>query len=294
MTDITLLDGGMGQELIRRSGDTATPLWATQVMIDHPCMVSAVHRSYRDAGATVAMTNTYALHRDRLLGTAYEDRFAAFYSTALTEAEAACAGHGRIAGAIGPLRASYRPDIHPEPAEAVPLYAEVAQLLGPRVDLIICETIASIDHARSVLAGAMTAGKPVWLAMTVDDNDGTRLRSGERLSDVIPHTKGAAALLANCAAPEAISTAIDILADGDLPFGGYANGFQQITSDFLKDKPTVSSLSARHDLGPKEYANHAMGWVEQGATIVGGCCEVGPAHIAELAAALRAAGHEIV
>ncbi|WP_439570058.1 homocysteine S-methyltransferase family protein, partial [Roseovarius mucosus] len=38
----------------------------------------------------------------------------------------------------------------------------------------------------------------------------------------------------------------------------------------------------------------AMGWVDQGASIVGGCCEVGPAHIEELARRLRAAGHDIV
>jgi homocysteine S-methyltransferase len=37
-----------------------------------------------------------------------------------------------------------------------------------------------------------------------------------------------------------------------------------------------------------------MGWVDAGATIVGGCCEVGPAHIAELARRLTAAGHKIV
>jgi len=36
-----------------------------------------------------------------------------------------------------------------------------------------------------------------------------------------------------------------------------------------------------------------MGWVNQGATIVGGCCEVGPAHITEVARRLREAGHEI-
>ncbi|WP_394180029.1 homocysteine S-methyltransferase family protein [Yoonia maritima] len=294
MVEITLLDGGMGQELIKRAGDAATPLWATQVMIDHPGLVSGVHRSYRDAGATVALTNTYALHRDRLAGTPYEDRFEALFKTALTEAEAACAGHGRIAGAIGPLRASYRPDIHPDQSEAIPLYAEAAMLLAPRVDLIICETIASIDHACSALAGAKKAGKPVWLAMTVDDKDGTKLRSGEALADVLPHTKGASALLANCASPEAISTAMDVLAQSDLPFGGYANGFREISSEFLKDKPTVDSLSARADLTPEEYAKHAMSWIAKGATIVGGCCEVGPAHIAALATAIHAAGHTII
>ena len=54
MTDITLLDGGMGQELVNRSGDTPTPLWGTQVMVDHPGMVEAIHSDYFDAGATIA------------------------------------------------------------------------------------------------------------------------------------------------------------------------------------------------------------------------------------------------
>jgi homocysteine S-methyltransferase len=36
-----------------------------------------------------------------------------------------------------------------------------------------------------------------------------------------------------------------------------------------------------------------MGWVRAGASIVGGCCETGPDHIAELARRLRVAGHPI-
>ncbi len=294
MTGITLMDGGMGQELIHRAGDAPTPLWSTQVMVDHPGMVADVHRDYMAAGASVHVTNTYAIHRDRLAGTGLEDQFAALHMAAVAETRTACAGHGRIAGSIGPLIASYRPDIHPAHDVAVPLYAEVAQILGPEVDLLICETIASVDHASAVLQGALTAGKPVWLSMTVDDEDGTRLRSGEKLADVLPVVEGAAALLANCAAPEAMDAAVAVLAEGDLPFGAYANGFQQITKDFLKDKPTVDSLSARRDLVPEAYADFALGWIAQGATIVGGCCEVGPAHIRRLAEAIREAGHEIV
>ena len=46
MADITLLDGSIGQELVKRSGDRATPLWSTQVMIDHPELVRDVHTDY--------------------------------------------------------------------------------------------------------------------------------------------------------------------------------------------------------------------------------------------------------
>lgn len=302
MAAIILLDGGMGQELVHRAGDRPTPLWSTTVMIEHPGLVRQVHDDYFAAGATVATTNTYAIHRDRLVKAGIEDQFAALHAVALSEAAAARAAAGpkglrcRIAGSIGPLVASYRPETHPPHDIAVALYAEVAAVLAPQVDLILCETVASLAHARAVLQGATTAGLPVWLSVTVDERDGTRLRSGEAVAQVgaIAQAGGAAALLANCSAPEAMAAALDALAGAGLPFGAYANGFTRITAEFLKDSATVDALEARRDLGPDSYARFAMGWVAQGATIVGGCCEVGPAHIAALHRALLVAGHEVV
>ncbi len=295
MADITLLDGGMGQELIHRAGDQPTPLWSTQVMIDRPGLVRAVHSDYFDAGATIATTNTYAIHRDRLVNAGVEDQFNALHQAALSEAAEARTSHGsgRIAGAIGPLGASYRPDIHPELSVAVPLYAEVAQVLAPHVDVILFETVASVLHARAALEAGLTTDKPVWIAVTIDDENGALLRSGEPVADILPYMEGAAALLANCSAPEAMPAALEQLAKSGLPFGAYANGFTQITNDFLQDAPTVDSLSARRDMGPEAYADQVMTWVDMGATIVGGCCETGPAHIAEIARRLAAAGHVI-
>lgn len=291
---ITLLDGGMGQELIHRTGDKPTPLWSTQVMVDHPGLVAEIHRSYFAAGATVATTNTYAIHRDRLIGTTLADDFAALHAAACKEALSARADGHRIAGAIGPLIASYRPDAHPPLAEAIVLYREVANMLASSVDLILAETVASIEHGIAILEGARVCGKPVWLAFTLDDEDGTRLRSGEPLTEAIAAVSAVDAVLVNCSAPEAMDLAMPILAKAGKPFGGYANGFEQITKEFLGDKPTVDTLRQRRDMGPQNYADHVMQWVAAGATIVGGCCEVGPAHIAEIAKRLIAAGHSIV
>ncbi len=290
MTDIILLDGSMGQELVRRAGDSPTPLWSTQVMIDHPGMVASVHADYRKAGATVHTTNTYTIHHDRLEGTGLEGQFLALHMAAMKEAS----GMGVLAGSIGPLIASFRPDIHPPHDIAVPLYAEVATIIAPHVDLILCETVASVAHAKAVLEAATAMGKPVWLSLTVDDVDGTRLRSGEPLTDVLPIAQNATAILINCALPEAITASMDILAKGNLPFGAYANGFTEISAAFLETKATVDTLTARQDLDPEAYAAFAMKWIDQGATIVGGCCEVGPAHIAKMAETITATGHRIV
>ncbi|MDA8587001.1 homocysteine S-methyltransferase family protein, partial [Rhodobacteraceae bacterium] len=61
---ITILDGGMGQELLARTGAAPTGLWSTQVMMDHPDAVRAIHDDYFAAGADIATTNTYAILRD--------------------------------------------------------------------------------------------------------------------------------------------------------------------------------------------------------------------------------------
>ena len=297
MAVITLLDGGMGQELLARTGDTPTPLWATQVMLDHPDVVQEIHADYFAAGATIATTNTYAVHHDRLIRCDKDHLFATLHLAAVSQAQAARAAHGsgRIAGALGPLVASYRPDTCPPADEAAPKYAEIAALLAPHVDLFLCETMASVEQAEGALRGAASGGKPVWLSVTVKDDDGSRLRSGEPVADLAPliAKHRPAAVLANCSVPEAMAAALDAIARVGLPFGAYANGFTHITPAFLADAPTVDALTARHDLTPARYAAFAMAWVAQGATIVGGCCEVGPAHIAALATALRAAGHQI-
>lgn len=281
---ITLLDGGMGQELMKRSGDAPTALWATRVMLDHPGLVSEIHTDYFNAGADIATANTYAILRDRLTGTGLEDQFELLLDAAMAEAEAAqeANGGGKIAGAMGPLGQSYRADVMPPHAEAVALYREIAARIGPRADMLIAETVVSLAHAAAVLEA--TEGYPMWLAVSVDDEDGTKLRSGEPVAGLAPllERRMPDAVLCNCSAPEAIGATLEVFKTFDLPFGAYANGFKEITKAFLGAKPTVDTLVAREDVTPARYADFAAQWIEQGATILGGCCEVGPAHIAEL------------
>jgi S-methylmethionine-dependent homocysteine/selenocysteine methylase len=297
MTEITLLDGGMGQELVARSGDEPTPLWATRVMIDHPGMVKAIHADYFAAGASVATTNTYAIHHDRLQRVDLDAFFHTFHLRALVEAHEARAeaGRGRIAGSIGPLDASYRPDLTPPLDTSIPKYVEIACILAPHVDMILLETVSSLGLAEGAIRGALAGGKPVWLSVSVDDHDGAKLRSGEPVADLarLITAYPVAAVLANCSVPEAMEAALLVLRTFGLPFGAYANGFTHISGNFLKDAPTVKELTHRHDLTPEKYGDFAMAWVEMGATIVGGCCEVGPAHIRHLADRLRGAGHTI-
>ncbi|RMD90271.1 MAG: homocysteine S-methyltransferase family protein [Alphaproteobacteria bacterium] len=287
---VTILDGGMGQQLVARCPEPPSPLWATQYMIDHPEVVRAIHDDYFAAGAQVATTNTYAIHHDRLERAGIDDRFAELHRMACELAVAARDAHGAglVAGSMGPLAASYVPELAPPPEEAAGFYAEIAALHAPFVDLHLIETMAGIDQARGALMGLAGASRPVWLGLSVDDADGTRLRSGEPLAEALPLIAefAPAAVLLNCSTPEAISQGLAVIARAGIPFGAYANGFTAIAEEFRKPGATVDALTARTDLTPQAYAEFAAQWVAMGASLVGGCCETGPAHIAAIAARL--------
>ena len=294
---IALLDGGVGQELHRRSARPSAPLWSAQVMIDEPDLVETVHLEFIEAGARIVTLNSYSATPHRLARAGRAGMFDALQDAALRAARAArdrSGRHVRIAGCLPPLAASYRPDLTPSEDICLADYRRIVAAQADSVDLFLCETLATVREARLATLAAYESGRTVWTALTVDDADGTVLRSGEPVADGAraAFDAGAAAVLVNCSVPEAISQALPGLAGFGIPFGAYANGFVSIAA--LQPDGTVDVLEARGDLDPAAYAQHALAWAAAGATILGGCCEIGPAHIAELARQLGNRGYEIV
>lgn len=290
MIAITLLDGGMGQELLARSSQPAHPMWSAKVLLDEPEIVQGVHEDYIRAGAQVITLNTYSATPERLQRDGAPEMFKPLQARAIALAQAArdiCKRDIRIAGCLPPLFASYRPDLAPDFDANLRMYREIVAQQKAHVDLIQCETMSSIVEATAACTAAVESGLPVWVGLSVNDDDSQTLRSGEPLADVLAALDGlgAAAILLNCSIPEAITKALPQVINTGLPAGAYANGFTGITA--LKPGGTVDGLKARKDLTPAAYADFAMGWVAAGAQIIGGCCEVGPAHIAEIASRLQ-------
>ena len=290
--DLILLDGGMGQELINRKASGQGVLWSAKALFNHPDAVVAVHEDYIRAGADVITTNSYACIRNNFEPEGLADRLGEMnrLSAELAQrARDACGKPVLIAGSMGPQNGSYRPDLVGSYEETEALYREQAEYLGPHVDFFICETLSCRRESRAAVAAALTIGKPVWLSWSIEDSGAANLRSGEALVDAWQDIKdsGVSAVLLNCSPPEAIGKALPQLIEvSDLPVGAYANAFTPIPEkwDFHGD---ASIPPSRTDLTPEAYSKHALGWVEAGARIIGGCCEVGPAHIAELYRRLR-------
>jgi S-methylmethionine-dependent homocysteine/selenocysteine methylase len=295
---ITLLDGGMGQELVRRSGVAPTPLWSTRVMLDAPELVEALHIDFLKAGAKVITLNNYTATPARLERDASVDLFALIHAAAkeiaLSAKEKAGENDVQIAGCLPPIVASYKPDLAPDAAACLAQYRELVAIQEDAVELFFCETMSTIREAVASVTAAREAGFKTVVSFTLDDENPLQLRSGELLTDAVKAVAplGVKAVTVNCSMPETLTAAMPTLAGTFGRVGGYANGFQSVAP--LNAGGTTSGLKARTDLTPKAYAAYAREWVAAGATIIGGCCEVGPDHIRELATDFKNAGFDIV
>lgn len=280
----------MGRELRFRGVEILDTIWAANGLLTAPDVVRQVHLDFITAGGDVITTNTYGLIRAGLAKEGLENRFAELNELACILALEAREASGRsvlIAGSLPPLRGSYRPDLIGKFEDILPLYREQAEILASYVDLFICETMSSGAEGKAAAHAACRTGKPVWVAWTLHEDRSGRLRSGETISQAYAALGDlpVSGVLANCCAPESITSAIPELVETGLQYkGGYANTFQPVPQDWKidGDKQTDGMLDLRPDLDPDRYAAHAAEWLKKGATVVGGCCGTRPAHIARL------------
>ena len=295
MDHVTVLDGGMGRELLEIGAPFRQPEWSALALIEGPEWVVRAHTNFIDAGADVIITNSYAVVPFHL----GEERFAASgrelaaLSGRLARQAAAAAPDDRtvrVAGSLPPLFGSYRPDLY-DAADAPRIIDPLVDGLAPNVDVWLGETLSSIAEAAAVRAaleraGAAASGRPLWISYTLDDSRQARLRSGEPVGDAVSAAidLGAGAVLFNCCLAESISAAMPVAvatAAGRAAIGGYANRFVEAHTSNVAANSGLSAL--RNDLDAVTYRDIVETWIEAGATLVGGCCGMGPEHIAALA-----------
>jgi len=297
---VELLDGGMGRQLSRMGAPFRLPEWSALALIEAPRFVTAAHEAFIAAGAQLVTTNSYGVVPHMIGAARFASdgaRLAALAGQLARDAAGrASAGHPgrvRVAGSLPPLFASYRPGLF-EPGAAARILEVLVAALAPYVDLWLIETQSSTAETGAALAAVRHTGLPAWVSYTLRDEQGrvapAQLRSGEPVADAVALDlgRGAHAVLFNCSQPEvmdaAVRAAAAAIAQGPQPrarIGVYANAF---TPEPVSDEPYAGISTFREDLDPERYLAWASQWVASGATIVGGCCGIGPEHIARLKA----------
>jgi S-methylmethionine-dependent homocysteine/selenocysteine methylase len=290
---VTVLDGGTGRELARIGAPFSQPLWSAQALMESPDHVRRVHESFVAAGAEVITTNTYALVPFHLGQELFESDGRLLTQLAASTAREVADRHPgvRVAGCLPPALGSYRPDLFVR-EEARPILDVLVLEQAPFVDVWLAETQSSIAEAGFVreLLDAHRQTAPLWISFTLHDqliDEEPRLRSGESVTDAAHAAEraGAEVLLFNCSQPEVMEPAVAAAAAAtQLPIGVYANAFS-----LDHDSAANADLhDLRKDVTPEKYLEFARRWVAGGATLVGGCCGIGPEHISALSAELSA------
>ena len=285
-----ILDGGLGRELQAMGAPFRQPEWSALALIEGPEFVRAAHDAFLKAGADVVTTNSYAVVPFHI----GEDLFATRgkellrLSGKLARVAANDAGRPvRVAASVPPMFGSYQPDKFDLNAASEMMYLFRDQLID-YADLFLAETLSSVAEAELFLKLFSKSDLPVWLSVTINDVDVSigkpQLRSGESLASILAicDKLNPEALLFNCSQPEVMEDAILMaskhFAGYNAPLiGVYANAF--LLADEYYGGANESIYELRKDITPEAYADYAQSWVVAGASIVGGCCGVSPAHI---------------
>lgn len=289
MSELMVIDGGMGGELQLRSGQQGG-LWSAQALLDAPQLVAQVHQDYIDCGARVIITNTYSTIPSYLAKGDMADRFPELAQLAGQIARRVADEADDpvlVAGSLPPLDESYRWDLVPSSKEAQPVYTALAQALLPYVDVFLCETMSTAAEAvNAVSAARQVAGgsKPVWVSWTLAETPGGGLRSGEPIAEAVaalaPYDVDA--YLFNCTTPEAITAGlVELRALTDKPIGAYPNRLH-IPAGWTLDNEIPAG---RREMSVAQFLSFAEDWRHSGASMIGGCCGIGPDFIRALSQA---------
>ncbi|WP_064695123.1 homocysteine S-methyltransferase family protein [Rhizobium aegyptiacum] len=296
MSTTRILDGGMSRELLRLGAELKQPEWSALALKNSPEIVREVHQEFIAAGSEIITTNSYALVPFHI----GEDRFqqegpALIRLAGRLAREAADAVTDRrvlVAGSLPPIFGSYEPQNF-QPSRVQDYLKVLVENLAPFVDIWLGETLSLIAEGEAVREAVAASGKPFWISFTLADDEAAlragapKLRSGESVQDAASWavSSGAAAFLFNCSKPEVMRGAVDTAArvfrerNAQIEIGVYANAFEGETGEQAANEGLHGT---RDDLDDDAYSRYACSWAEAGATIIGGCCGIGAAHIHRL------------
>lgn len=281
---IILLDGATGTELEKRGVPMNSKAWTAAANITHPEIVQAVHEDYIHAGVDIITVNTFSTARHMLLPAGLTGQFEqlnrAAVQLALQAREKAATSPVAIAGSIAPTTfCSDSTKCYPPLSEAFSWYVEQAELLAEEgADLLLIEMIEDIEQGSLAVQAACRTGLPVWLGFSCRRNDAGDIMLWERGHSLVEGVQsisrigGSAALIMHTEVADTTEALTLLQSCWQGTFGAYAHSGRFI----------MPSWQFNNIISPAEYGAAAEQWIKMGATIIGGCCGIGPAHIREL------------
>jgi 5-methyltetrahydrofolate--homocysteine methyltransferase len=257
--------------------------------LTRPEIVRDIHRSYFEAGADIATTNTFTATRIGQADYGLQDVAAEMsLEGARLAREVADEFGGLVAGSVGPLNVAlslsprvddpaYRSATFDKVAEA---YAEqIRALCEGGVDLLLVETVFDTLNAKAAIVAAQDAAPelPLWLSFTAVDKSGRNL-SGQTVEAFWISVEHAQPLVVgvNCSL-------------GGAEMRPFVEDLAEIAPTWVACYPNAGLPNAlgEHDELPEDTSRFLGEFARDGlVNIVGGCCGTTPEHVRQIVAAV--------
>ena len=285
----------MGQELLIKGLKPKGTLWSAHALIDESChqMVIDAHLDFINAGAEVIVTSTFTARRNRLIQNDCEKYFEQINIKAVELAQKARDISKKdilIAGGLPNQKQTYESNLGKDLDSIEKNFYDQAKILKNGIDFFYLDVMSSGLECEIALKTIGSFNLPVLVGVHLRDNG--QLPSGEKIEDIVKNYKNKnwLGIIMACVSPKAYEAVTNNLKKIDIPYGFKLNAFKKIPDGY-----TVASkdawgnagnpntvLGINTELNESRFYEYAKKFMENGATILGGCCEIRPSHIKEI------------
>ena len=292
---LRILDGGMGQELHSRGLVSKGTLWSTSAILDEKYhnLIIDIHSSYIEAGAEVIITTNFSSRRIRMEQNKVNDlfEFANKKSCELAlKAKEKSKKKILIAGSIPAQFDTYKEDNRSKEI-IYRNFNDQINCIENFVDFFYLDVLSSgkeIDIASKIIE---ETNKPILVGIHLLKNG--KLPSGETINEVINKYKssGWIGIVASCVSIEIAENSINDLKTQNLPFGFKVNlwgndepsPMRKInTAKYNEEAVNLNTIMGKREISEEIFKKLGKKFIDNGATILGGCCETSPKHISAL------------
>ena len=277
--DVVLLDGATGSNLMAAGmpRGICTEAW----IMEHKEVLQNLQKAYVEAGSQIVYAPTFGGNGYSLGLHGLQDKLAEM-NHALVNISREAVGHKvYVAGDITTTGKMMEPAGDLTYEMAYETYCEQIKVLEDAgVDLIAAETMINIEETLAALdAAASVSSLPVMCTMTVEA-DGSIFSGGNAVEAAIAlEGAGAVAVGINCSVgpDQLVSVVRNIKENVSIPVIAKPNA----------GMPTIDDQgNAIYSMDAKSFAEHMKVLIENGASVVGGCCGTTPEFIREISRSL--------
>lgn len=272
---ILYLDGATGSNLMRAGmpAGVCPESW----ILDHKEALISLQQAYVKAGSNIVYAPTFTANRIKLAEYGLEKEIASINKSLVALSKEAVGGQALVAGDLTMTGKQLKPMGPLDFEELIEVYKEQIRYLEEAgADLLVIETMMSLQETRAAAIAAMEVTKlPVMATLTFEE-DGRTLFGSDPASAAIALTSlHVDAIGANCSTgPDKMCQVIRTMAEvTNLPLIAKPNaGLPSLNEEGM----TV------YDMDALTFAEEMKAIVESGASILGGCCGTTPKHIEKL------------